>query len=132
MGQIIKIKRGNKSSIPPNLEDGELFLAKDKNKLIIKNGENIIEFVNDADLNSLSLQLNSLADSLGTISENVSNLNNEIDLKLTSPPGNKGQILGYLEDNIISAIDINSGASIITSIEPPENLKTNDLWLQIL
>lgn len=132
MNQIIKIKRGNKSLMPSNLEDGELFLAKDENKLVIKNGENIVEFVNNTDLDSLSFQLNSLADSLEIISKNIANLNNEIELKLTSPSGNKGQVLGYSEDNVIEAINIDSGASIVTSIEPPENSKINDLWFQIL
>lgn len=133
MGQIIKIKRGNQSSIPSDLQDGELFLIKDEKKLIIKNGETIIELVNVENLNSLSSQLNSLADTLGTISENVANLNNEIDLKLTLPSGKKGQILGYIENDEIAAIDVkNEGASIITSAEPPDSPKVNDLWLQTI
>lgn len=133
MGQIIKIKRGNRSSIPLDLQDGELFLIKDDKKLIIKNGDSTIEIANVTDIETLTSQLSSLADAIDAISENIANLNNEIDLKLTSPSGKKGQILGYTDNNIIQAINApESGISAITSTEPPENPKKNDLWFEII
>lgn len=132
MGQVIKVKRGNRSSIPPNLQDGELFLVKDEGKLIIKNNDLTIELANVSSIESLTSQLNSLAETVGTISENVANLNDEIDLKLTSPSGNKGQFLGFLDNNVIGTVDAPSGISAITSKDPPENLKENDLWFEIL
>ncbi len=133
MNQTIKIKRGNKASLPSNLNDGEFFLIKDEGKLIIKNNDKIIEFVNSSELQLLVSQLNSLVDTTNTISENVANLNNEIDLKLTSPSGNKGQILGYIDTNLIGAVDAPlENVNIIVSSNQPQAQKKDDLWFKII
>ena len=64
--------------------------------------------------------------------ENI-NVETALQNKLTTPTGNQGQLLGFTSDNVVGAIDAQSGGTTIYIAEQkPENLTSNDMWYQIV
>lgn len=102
---LIKIKRGNLADIP-ELEDGEFYLAKDENRLIISNNSVQLYIANYSELNDLSQQLSSLSNVVNTISENLTQLNSTVETKVTKPEGQAGQVLGFNQELDIVALDV--------------------------
>ena len=52
---------------------------------------------------------------------------------LSTQTGTQGQFLGFISDNVVGAIDAQSGGTTIYITEQkPENLTSNDMWYQIV
>lgn len=128
---LIKIKRGNLADIP-ELEDGEFYLAKDENRLIISNNSVQLYIANYSELNDLSQQLSSLSNVVNTISENLTQLNSTMETKVTKPEGQAGQVLGFNQELDIVALDVVSGNNINLSSSQPTGQQNGDLWLKIV
>ena len=61
------------------------------------------------------------------------NVETVLNAKLTTPSGTQGQLLGFTSDNVVGAIDAQSGGTTIYIAEQkPENLTSNDMWYQIV
>lgn len=128
---LIKIKRGNLADVP-ELEDGEFYLAKDENRLIISNNSVQLYIANYSELNDLSQQLSSLSNVVNTISENLTQLNSTVETKVTKPEGQAGQVLGFNQELDIVALDVASGNNINLSSSQPTGQQNGDLWLKIV
>lgn len=125
MAQIL-VKRGPESALASDsLATGEFYLSTNNGKLFIQNGETRIELAGKTSVDNLVEIINAL-------NGNVDSLNTEIDSKLTTPTGTKGQVLGYTEDNTVGAmtLDLSTGNTIYLSATQPESQETNGLWLK--
>lgn len=132
MAQIL-IKRGPESALTSDsLATGEFYLCTNNGKLVIQNGETRIELAGKASVDDLVNIVNTLSGNVGTLNTDVENINTEMDKKLTTPTGTKGQVLGYTADNTVGAmnIDLSTGNTIYLGTTQPENQEVNGLWLK--
>ena len=70
--------------------------------------------------------------------EHIGNFNNPHQVTpekigaLPTQNGSKGQFLGFVEENVVGAIDAPTTLNIQISSEQPSNQKTGDFWYQIV
>lgn len=132
MSQIL-IKRGPESALTSNsLATGEFYLCTNNGKIVIQNGETRIELAGKTSVDDLVNIVNALSGNVGTLNTDVENINTEMNKKLTTPTGTKGQVLGYTENNMVGAMSLNlgTGNTIYLSATQPENQEVNGLWLK--
>lgn len=132
MAQIL-IKRGPESALTSNsLATGEFYLCTNNGKIVIQNGETRIELAGKTSVDDLVNIVNTLSGNVGTLNTDVENINIEMNKKLTTPTGTKGQVLGYTENNTVGAmtLDLSTGNTIYLSATQPENQEVNGLWLK--
>ena len=112
--KILQILRGL-ASTKPSLSDGEMYLEKDTSTVVVQNDSTEIRLANKTDISAVQSSISTINGNIETISNNLSTLNTEVDSKLTTPTGTKGQALGFVQDNIVGAIDIQQSSSPFNS-----------------
>lgn len=84
--KIFQILRGL-ASAKPSLSDGEMYLEKDTDTVVIKNDNDEVRLANKTDISSLESSISTINGNIFTISSNISSLNTEVDSKITQSQG---------------------------------------------
>lgn len=140
----IQILRGTFAK-KPNLEDGQMYLAKDTKQVFVGDkaiAEGEIEFANKSDLTALTNEVNTQASDIvdiqadymqttggNTVTKNsviVSDTNG----KAVALTGTSGQYVGFNESGVPTAVALSS-IDIAVSETQPTNQKAGDFWYKI-
>lgn len=140
----IQILRGTFAK-KPNLEDGQMYLAKDTKQVFVGDkaiAEGEIEFANKSDLTTLTNEVNTQASDIAdiqadymqttggnTVTKNsviVSDTNG----KAVALTGTNGQYVGFDASGVPTAVALSS-IDIAVSETQPTNQKVGDFWYQI-
>lgn len=97
MPRLFQFKRGT-AAVKPTLNDGEAYLERDTNTLVVQNQSTEIRLAKSTDIDNVNSNIT-------TLSDNVASLNTKIDTKLTTPSGTTGQLLGFIANNVVGAVD---------------------------
>lgn len=140
----IQILRGTFAK-KPNLEDGQMYLAKDTKQVFVGDkaiAEGEIEFANKSDLTALANEVNTQASDIAdiqadymqtaggnTVTKNsviVSDTNG----KAVALTGTNGQYVGFDASGVPTAVALSS-IDIEVSETQPTNQKAGDFWYHV-
>lgn len=140
----IQILRGTFAK-KPNLEDGQMYLAKDTKQVFVGDKaitEGEIEFANKSDLTALTDEVNTQAtdiadiqaDYMQTTGGNTVTKNSVIvsdtNGKAVALTGTIGQYVGFNESGVPTAVALSS-IDIAVSETQPTNQKAGDFWYYV-
>lgn len=140
----IQILRGTFAK-KPNLEDGQMYLAKDTKQVFVGDKaitEGEIEFANKSDLTALTDEVNTQAtdiadiqaDYMQTAGGNTVTKNSVIvsdtNGKAVALTGANGQYVGFDASGVPTAVALSS-IDIAVSETQPTNQKAGDFWYQV-
>lgn len=140
----IQILRGTFAK-KPNLEDGQMYLAKDTKQVFVGDKaitEGEIEFANKSDLTALTDEVNTQAtdiadiqaDYMQTAGGNTVTKNSVIvsdtNGKAVALTGTNGQYVGFDASGVPTAVALSS-IDIAVSETQPTNQKAGDFWYQV-
>lgn len=140
----IQILRGTFAK-KPNLEDGQMYLAKDTKQVFVGDKaitEGEIEFANKSDLTALTDEVNTQAtdiadiqaDYMQTAGGNTVTKNSVIvsdtNGKAVALTGTNGQYVGFDASGVPTAVALSS-IDIAVSETQPTNQKADDFWYQV-
>lgn len=140
----IQILRGTFAK-KPNLEDGQMYLAKDTKQVFVGDkaiAEGEIEFANKSDLTALTDEVNTQAtdiadiqaDYMQTAGGNTVTKNSVIvsdtNGKAVALTGTNGQYVGFDASGVPTAVALSS-IDIAVSETQPTNQKAGDFWYQV-